>query len=57
MNKEDLYDIIYDVVMLDDEPRDKETCEYIIEHYDIEKVYAELGKDIGKFGEWIRSFM
>lgn len=57
MSKDDLYDIIYDVVMLDDEPGDKATCEYIIEHYDIEKVYVEFDKDIRKFGEWIRTFM
>ena len=57
MNKQDLYDTVYDVVMLDDEPGDKETYEYIINHYDIEKIYYDFNCDIVVFAEWIRSFM
>lgn len=57
MDKDDLYDVIYDVIMLDDEPGDKETCEYIIEHYDIEKVYNDFNCDMLVFAEWIRTFI
>ena len=57
MKKQDLYDMIYDVVMLDDEPVDKETCEYIIEHYDVEKVYNDFNTDLKRFIYWIRTFM
>lgn len=57
MSKDDLYDIIYDVVTLDDEPGDKATCEYIIEHYDVEEVYAEFNEDMEKFANWVRTFM
>lgn len=57
MDKDDLYDVIYDVIMLDAEPGDKETCEYIIEHYDIEKVYNDFNCDMLVFAEWIRTFI
>lgn len=57
MDKQDLYDVIYDVIMLDDEPADKETCEYIIEHYDVEKIYNDFNMDLNQFANWVRTFM
>lgn len=57
MNKQELYDIVYDVVMLDDELGDKETCEYIIEHYDIKKVFECFNNDLSEFANWVRTFM
>lgn len=52
-----LYDIIYDIVMLDDHPGDKEICEYIITHFNIEKVYDDFGGNLEKFSDWVREFM
>lgn len=52
-----LYDVIYDIVMLDDQPGDKEICEYIITHFNIEKVYDNFSRDLEKFSDWVREFM
>lgn len=54
-NKDDLIDMVYDIVELDDVGLDKEDAEHIINSYDLVKEFKKRNGDVEKFSSWIRS--